>query len=85
MTAVVKSHIYKDEMVHAVYSDVVETLTEPVAMADVIAGIEVESGESVPDVKELRSFRTSAKKILFGADAGKLAVRAVLRYVPVTE
>jgi len=86
MTAVVKSHIWEDQMVHAIYSDVVaEALTEPISLDTIKGMIEVESGEEVPAVAELRVLRTSCKKILTGKDAGKFAVRAVLRYVPEVE
>jgi hypothetical protein len=86
MAAVVKSHIWANEMVHAIYSDVVaEALKEPIALDTIKGMIEVESGEEVPEVEELRVLRTSCKKIIAGENAGKFAVRAVLRYVPVAD
>lgn len=80
MEAVVKSHIYataKGKYVHAVYSDVVNSvLTDGIAL-DVIKG----KIENAPEVKELHVLRTTCNKIIHGANAGKFAVRAVLRYV----
>lgn len=83
MAAVIKSHVWDGKMVHAVYTDVVEAdevLTDGIALATIKAGI-----ENAPDVKELRVLRTTCKAIIAGEDAGKFAVRAVLRYVPVAE
>jgi len=79
--AEVKFHIWEGKMVHAVYSDVVDAaLTEPVALADILKDI-----EKAPAVAELRVLRTSCKEIIAGENAGKYAVRAVLRYVPEAE
>ncbi len=81
MAAVIKSHVWEGKMVHAVYTDVVdEALTDGIALATIKAGV-----EEAPEVKELRVLRTTCKAIIAGKDAGKFAVRAVLRYVPVAE
>ena len=81
MAAVIKSHVWEGKMVHAVYTDVVDAaLTDGIALATIKAGI-----EEAPEVKELRVLRTTCKAIIAGEDAGKFAVRAVLRYVPVAE
>ena len=81
MAAVIKSHVYEGKMVHAVYNDVVDSaLTDTIALATIKAGI-----ENAPAVKELRVLRTSCNPIIHGEDAGKFAVRAVLRDVPVAE
>lgn len=80
MAAVIKSHVYEIEggkYVHAVYSDVVDSaLTDGIALNTIKAGV-----ENAPAVKELRVLRTTCNPIIHGADAGKFAVRAVLRYV----
>ncbi|MBO4622284.1 MAG: hypothetical protein J5691_00130 [Bacilli bacterium] len=81
MAAVITSHIWEGKMVHAIYSDVVESpLTAPIELDTIKAGI-----EDAPEVAELRVLRTSCKEIIAGEDAGKYAVRAVLRYVPEAE
>lgn len=81
MAAVIKSHVWDGKMVHAVYTDVVNT-----ALAD---GIDLETIKggitNAPAVKELRVLRTTCKAIVAGENAGKFAVRATLRYVPVAE
>lgn len=81
MAAVIKSHVWDGKMVHAVYTDVVdEVLTDGIALADIQEGI-----KDAPEVKELRVLRTTCKAIVAGENAGKFAVRATLRYVPVAE
>jgi len=86
MAATVKAHIYDimvdgkaKKFVHAVYDEVVEkALTEPKSIDDVTSLIEVESGESVPSVEELRTLRTTCSKL---PGEEKWVVRAVLRYI----
>lgn len=86
MAATVKAHIYDimvdgeaKKFVHAVYDEVVEAaLTEPKSIDDVTSLIEVESGESVPSVEELRTLRTTCSKL---PGQEKWVVRAVLRYI----
>lgn len=79
MAAVIKSHVWAGKMVHATYTDVVaKALTDGIALATIKAGI-----ANAPAVKEVRVLRTSCKKIIAGENAGKFAVRAILRYVPV--
>lgn len=87
MAATVKAHIYDimvdgeaKKFVHAVYDEVVEAaLTEPKSISDVTDLIEVESGESLPSVEELRTLRTTCSKLPTKQD--KWVVRAVLRYI----
>lgn len=80
MAATIKSHVYEIEggkYVHAVYSEVKDSaLTDGIALSTIKAGV-----ENAPAVKELRVLRTTCNPIIHGADAGKFAVRAVLRYV----
>lgn len=95
MAATVKSHIFLDKdknpvMVHAIYSDVVDTaLTAGLTADEIIALIVPESGQSVPALKELRHLSTSCKKVAAASEesgeAEKYLVRAVLRYVPEAE
>lgn len=74
MAAVIKSHVYADKMVHAVYSDVRDSaLTDGIALATIKAGI-----ANAPAVQELRTLRTTCSK----REDGKFVVRAVLRYIP---
>ena len=93
--ATVKSHIYKGKMVHAIYSDVVDAaLTAGITAEEIIALIEVESGEEVPALKELRALNVSCKPLKpareseesgESGESEKYLVRAVLRYVPEAE
>jgi len=94
--ATVKSHVYKNQMVHAIYSDVVdEALTAGITAEEIIAAMQEESSESgaeVPEMKELRVLNTSCKKVLVESEESdasgaseKYIVRAVLRYVPVSD
>lgn len=81
MAAVIKSHVWDGKMVHAVYTNVVDAaLKDGIALATIKEGI-----ENAPAVEELRVLRTTCKAIIAGENAGKFAVRAVLRYVPVAE
>lgn len=85
MAATVKAHIYdimvdgeEKKLLHAVYDEVVDAaLTTPKAISDVTNLIELESGESLPSVEELRTLRTTCSK----RNDGKFVVRAVLRYI----
>lgn len=90
--ATVKSHIYKGKMVHAIYSDVVDAaLTAGITAEEIIALIEVESGEEVPALKELRALNVYCKPLKpareseESGESEKYLVRAVLRYVPEAE
>lgn len=88
--ATVKSHVYKNKMVHAIYSDVVdEALTAGITAEEIIAAMQEESGAEVPELKELRALNTSCKKVLVESEESgaseKYIVRAVLRYVPVSD
>lgn len=79
--ATVKSHVYDDKMVHAIYSDVVEeALTAGITAEEIIAEM-----EEAPAIKELRALSTYCREIKAGEDAGKFTVRAVLRYVPASD
>jgi len=95
--ATVKFHVYEGKMVHAIYSDVVETpLTEGITAEAIMAAMQEESAESgveVPELQELRSLAVTCKPVLVEAEpeSGEsaatetYAVRAVLRYVPVAD
>ena len=79
--ATVKSHVFENKMVHAIYSDVVEeALTAGITAEEIIAEM-----EEAPANKELRSLTTFCRKINAGENEGKFAVRAVLRYVPASD
>lgn len=94
--ATVKFHVYEDQMVHAIYSDVVDApLTEGITAAEIIAAMQEESAESgveVPEMQELRALNMHCKPAPVAAseesasesgEGQKYLVRAVLRYVPV--
>lgn len=90
--ASVKFHVYENKMVHAIYEDVVaEALTAGITAEEIMSAMAEESGAEVPEMKELRVLNTSCKPIVFvkeseesGEEANKFVVRAVLRYVPVS-
>lgn len=91
--AEVKFHIWEGKMVHAVYSDVVDTpLTAGITAEEIMAAMAEESGAEVPELAELRALNFYCKPIHTdsteesGSDEGvKYTVRAVLRYVPVAD
>lgn len=89
--ATVKFHVWENKMVHAIYEDVVEeALTAGITAEEIISAMAEESGAEVPEMQELRVLNTSCKPIVVteeeesGEAAGKFVVRAVLRYVPVS-
>lgn len=89
--AEVKFHVWEGKMVHAVYSNVVEEpLTAGITAEEIMAAMAEESGAEVPELAELRALNTHCKPVLVPASdesgaAQKYVVRAVLRYVPVSE
>ena len=89
--ATVKFHVYDGKMVHAIYSDEVESpLTAGVTAEEIMAAMAEESGAEVPEMKELRALNMHCKPAPASEESGsgegqKYVVRAVLRYVPVSE
>ena len=91
--AEVKFHVYEGKMVHAIYSDVVdEALTAGITAEEIIAAMQEESGAEVPELAELRALNMHCKPLLEeeadeseSAAGKKYVVRAVLRYVPVSD
>lgn len=74
--AEVKFHVYDGKMVHAIYSDVVDSaLTAGITAETIMAEI-----SEAPEMKELRALNVHCKP-----SGDKFVVRAVLRYVPVDE
>lgn len=92
--ATVKSHVFEGKMVHAIYSDVVdEALTAGVTAETIMAAMAEESGAEVPEMQELRSLNSYCKPVMVKSEESgesaeemtkKYVVRAVLRYVPVS-
>ncbi len=88
--AEVKFHIYENQMVHAIYSDVVDApLTAGITAEEIIAAMQEESGAEIPEMQELRALNMHCKPapVESTSESGegqKYLVRAVLRYVPVS-
>lgn len=95
--ATVKFHVYEGKMVHAIYSDLVDSaLTAGITAEEIIAAMQEESAESgveVPEMKELRALNMHCKPVMVKSEESgesaeemvkKYVVRAVLRYVPVS-
>lgn len=93
--AEVKFHVYDGQMVHAIYSDVVDApLTAGITAEEIIAAMQEESGAEIPEMQELRALNMHCKPAPVvaseesGSESGegqKYLVRAVLRYVPVAD
>ena len=92
--AEVKFHVWEGKMVHAVYSDVVDApLTAGITAEEIMTAMAEESGAEVPALEELRALNVHCKPVLTSASdesgesgaAKQYVVRAVLRYVPVSE